>query len=194
LRTPRLGGRGDRLHAEVDAGDRGGDDLLDLGPRHPGGLDVAASGPGVAVDPHRDVVADGVLDGVAILQVGDAVVPVGRAAHVGAGDEAGALWTRRPAWNTQACSRAPSAGGRRLTRKTETARVPGGRPVPVGAARTESTSSRPPLFGMARRGMALVQRHGEGLGARAPLPAGRAVVLEVGLLESGAGCSRPSRP
>jgi hypothetical protein len=36
------------------------------------------------MDPHRDVVADGVLDDVAILQVGDAVVPVGRAAHVGA--------------------------------------------------------------------------------------------------------------
>ncbi len=85
-----VGEGGEGLHAEGDAVEPGGLDALDLGGGDPGGADLAAAAAVVHEGDGGDVVADGELAGVAVLEVGGPLVVVAgaEAAEVGAGGEA----------------------------------------------------------------------------------------------------------
>ena len=78
----------ERLHAELHGADLGRVDPRHAGPRHPLGPDPAAFIAG-EVGARRDVVADRVLGDVAIVQIGEAFVPIPtvQTVQVHAGDQ-----------------------------------------------------------------------------------------------------------
>ena len=149
-----------RLHPELDAGISFGLDALDFRLRHPGRRHArAATAP---TDARVDVPwPTRVLHHVAILQVRDALVRV--VAARGRADSAAARTAGRPrrsGWpetrtSCPSAPRGPRSASRRLTRNTDTARVPAGRPLSSSGrrtARTDVTISRPSLSGTGSTG------------------------------------------
>ena len=84
-----VGQLGEGLHAKLDVRDPGGGDALDLGRGNPAGAGGAAGPLGVDLGMRRDAVTDGILVDVAVLQVGDPLVPLlgGVALQVGPGNQ-----------------------------------------------------------------------------------------------------------
>ena len=125
-----IGQRGEGLHPQLDVRDRGGSDALDLGGGNPARVDRAAGPRVVDLGMRGDAVADGVFVDVAVLQVGDPLVPVvGRLApEVGPGDERLGRVDLQPGLEDEPLVPVlvEQPGVRWLTRKTETERVPGG--------------------------------------------------------------------
>ena len=149
-RRVRQGGQ--LFHRQLDALNRRRGDALDLGRRNPARVDLAAFALVVQHGPRRDAVADSELADIAVLQVGNALVPV-------VGVEAAQVRPRyerllavhfQGGLENKAASRSSSGASlRRLTRNSDTERVPlGTRPSKAAMSRmgrTDRATFRPSL-------------------------------------------------